>query len=421
MTRRQINLYSPRSRTPVSPRQTRSRPLLHRARLVIPITQPPIEDGAVVVADGRILDVGPFPLIRRQWPEASARDHDETALLPTLVNGHAHLDLSALAGQVHSKKGMAEWIRSLLATREQLDEDDLQKARALARDSLRAFGTGIVGDITSSEIHPGGKSNEVVITQTFVEVFGLHCQSLEVAIDQLPPGTRKSLANNQENVSLAAHAPYTTSATLLRQVKEWGTARDKIVSIHAAESEEEILFLQSGQGPLRDLLEERGHEPGRWEVPGCGTITYLDRLGFLDSHTLCVHAVHVSEEELPMLQRSGAGVCLCPRSNLFIGHGLPPVQQLLEAHIPCSIGTDSLASNTDLNLFEEMTVLMEKSSIDPDVVLTMATLNGARNLGMASQYGSLEKGKRWLAIRVAATDSEGIVAAGREGALEWVS
>ena len=122
-----------------------------------------------------------------------------------------------------------------------------------------------------------------------------------------------------------------------------------------------------------------------------------------------------------MLQRTRAGVCLCPRSNLFIGHGLPPVQQLLEAHITCSIGTDSLASNTDLNLFEEMTVLMEKSSIDPDVVLTMATLNGARNLGMASQYGSLEKGKRWLAIRVAATDSEGIVAAGREGALEWVS
>jgi cytosine/adenosine deaminase-related metal-dependent hydrolase len=409
MTKRNINLYSPRPRVPQSPRPTRSRPLLHRARLVIPITQPPIEDGAVVVADGRILDVGPFPLIRRQWPEASARDHDETALLPALVNGHAHLDLSALAGQIHSKRGMAEWIRSLLATREQVDEDDLQEARALARDSLRAFGTGIVGDITSSEIHPGGKFNEVVITQTFVEVFGLHCQSLEVAIDQLPAGARRSLANNQENVSLAAHAPYTTSATLLKQVKEWGTAKDKIVSIHAAESEEEILFLNSGQGPLR------------WEVPGCGTITYLDRLGFLDSHTLCVHAVHVSEEELPMLQRSGAGVCLCPRSNLFIGHGLPPVQQLLEAHITCSIGTDSLASNTDLNLFEEMTVLMEKSSIHPDVVLTMATLNGARNLGMASQYGSLEKGKRWLAIRVAATDSEGIVAAGRQGALEWVS
>ena len=106
-----------------------------------------------------------------------------------------------------------------------------------------------------------------------------------------------TLADNQESVSLAAHAPYTTSATLLRQVKEWGTARAKIISVHAAESEEEIHFLHSGQGPLRDLLEERGHAPDRWEVPGCGTVTYLDRLGFLDPLTLCVHAVQLSSEE----------------------------------------------------------------------------------------------------------------------------
>jgi cytosine/adenosine deaminase-related metal-dependent hydrolase len=97
------------------------------------------------------------------------------------------------------------------------------------------------------------------------------------------------------------------------------------------------------------------------------------------------------------------------------------VSELLEAQISCSIGTDSLASNADLNLFEEMAELMEKCFISPDVVLTMATLNGARNLGLASSYGSLEKGKRWLTIRVAAMDSEGIVAAGRQGALEWVS
>ena len=421
MTRKNINLYSPRPRGPVSTPRRDSRPILHRARLVVPISQPAIEDGAVVVAEGTILDVGPFPLLRRQWPEAPARDHDDTALLPALVNGHAHLDLSALAGQVQPKGSMAEWIRSLLATREQYAEEHLEEARGLALDSLRTFGTGIVGDINSSGIFSREQANDVVITQTFVEIFGLHTQSLEGAIDHLPPAVRKVLADNQGSVSLAAHAPYTTSATLLRKVKEWGTARAKIISIHAAESEEEILFLRSGQGPLRDLLAERGHEPDRWEIPGCSTITYLDRLGFLDSRTLCVHAVQLSEEEVQILQRSGAGVCLCPRSNLFIGHGLPPVKQLLEAHISCSIGTDSLASNADLNLFEEMAVLMEECSISPDAVLAMATLNGARNLGMASRYGSLEKGKRWMAIRVAAVDSEGIVAAGCQGALEWMS
>ena len=421
MTRKEINLYSPRSRPSVSSGRRESRPILHRARLVLPITQPAIEDGAVVVAEEKILDVGPFSLIRRQWPGASARDHDETVLLPALVNAHSHLDLSALAGQTQAKGSMAEWIRSLLAAREQFDGDHLEQARVLALDSLRSFGTGIVGDINSSGFFPGELTNNSLIIQTFVELFGLHTQSLEGAIDQLPPAARRRLAENQERVSLAAHAVYTTSATLLKQVKEWGEARAKIISIHAAESEEETLFLHSGQGPLRDLLEERGHQPDRWDVPGCGAITYLHRLGFLDSHTLCVHAVQLSKEEVQILQRSGAGVCLCPRSNLFIGHGLPPVKQLLQAQISCSIGTDSLASNADLNLFEEMSVLMDKCSLSADVVLTMATLNGARNLGMASHYGSLEKGKRWLAIRVAATDGETIVAAGRQGALEWVS
>jgi len=231
---------------------------------------------------------------------------------------------------------------------------------------------------------------------------------------------RKVLADGQESVSLAAHAPHTTSAALIRQIKKWGTGRAKVVSVHVAESEEEILFLRTGGGPLRDLLEERGHEPANWEVPGCGAVTYLDRLGFLDPHTLCVHVVWVSEEEVELLRNSGSGVCLCPRSNLFIDNGLPQVNRLLEAQISCAIGTDSLASNTDLNLFEEMSVLVEHCAISPDVVLAMATLHGARNLGLGSTYGSLEKGKKWLAIRVAATDSEAVVAAGCRGEVEWL-
>jgi len=421
MTRKDINLYSPRSRVPESPRRPDSRPVLHRARLVFPISQPAIEDGAVVVAGGEILEVGPFQLLRRQWLDAPARDHDETVLLPALVNTHAHLDLSGLAGQVQPKESMAEWIRSLLAAREQLDEDHVQEARALALDSLGAYGTGIVGDINSSGSFSTGQPNDMVITHTFLEIFGLHTEDLEGALYALPPAARNLLADSQEGVSLAAHAPYTTSAPLLKQVKEWGTARTKVISIHAAESEEEIHFLRTGQGPMRDLLEERGHEPDRWEPPGCGAVTYLERLGFLDHLTLCVHAVHLSKEEIQSLQSSGAGVCLCPRSNLFIGHGLPPVKQFLQAQISCSIGTDSLASNADLNLFEEMSVLMDKCSISPEVVLAMATLNGAHNLGMASHYGSLEKGKRWLAIRVEAADSEGVVEAGRQGALQWVN
>ena len=361
MTRKNISLYSPRLPVSGSSPRRDTRPVMHRARLVVPITQPAIANGAVVVADGVILGVGPFKLIRRQWLEAPARDHGETVLLPALVNGHAHLDLSGLAGQVSPKGSMAEWIRCLLAVRESVDEEELMIDHA-----------------------------------------------------------REALTNGQEEVSLAAHAPYTTSAALIKAVKAWGSERAKIVTIHAAESEEEILFLHTGQGPLRDLLEERGMDPDRWQPPECGAITYLDRLGFLDGLSVCVHVVRVDAEEIHLLKNGGAAVCLCPRSNLFLGHGLPPVAQLLEAEISCGLGTDSLASNHDLNLFKEMAVLMDHCGIDPDAVLKMATHNGARNLGLAKLYGSLEKGKRWLAIRVEAKDLESIVPAGCQGALEWL-
>ena len=114
MTRRNLNLYSLRPRVSASPRWRLSeRPVLHRAKAVFPITQPAIVNGAVAVAEGVILDVGPFQSLRRQWPEAQICEQDETAMIPALVNSHAHLDLSALAGQVQAKGGMAEWIRGL--------------------------------------------------------------------------------------------------------------------------------------------------------------------------------------------------------------------------------------------------------------------------------------------------------------------
>jgi cytosine/adenosine deaminase-related metal-dependent hydrolase len=420
MSRKNINLHSPRHPVSESPRRPDSRPVLHRARLVVPITQPVIEDGAVVVADGVILEVGPFQQLRRKWLEAPARDHGETVLLPALVNGHAHLDLSGLAGQVQAKESMAEWIRSLLTARERLSQMQLEQARLQALATLHAFGTGIVGDIDSSATFAGEDSDGTLVVRTFVEVFGLQNESLEAVMERLPQSARRTLANGQENVSLAVHAPYTTSASLLRQAKDWTSERAKVVAVHAAESEEETLFLRTGKGPLRDLLEERGMEPGKWQPPGCGAVTYLARLDFLDALSLCVHVVQVSEEEIQLLQRSRAGVCLCPRSNLFIGNGLPPVRRLLDAGVPCALGTDSLASNADLNLFKEMAVLVDQCGIGPDVVLAMATFHGARNLGLTSHYGSLEKSKRWLAIRVAATDIESVIAAGCQGALEWL-
>jgi cytosine/adenosine deaminase-related metal-dependent hydrolase len=315
---------------------------------------------------------------------------------------------------------MADWIRRLIAAREKLSADQQEQAHTEALASIRAFGTGIIGDINSSAGLFMADNQGTVLTRTFVEVLGMGIDSLRQALNRLSEADQQLMASGREELSLAPHAPYTTSASLFREVKAWGKARAKIVSTHVAESEEEIIFLRTGKGPLRDLLEERGMVPGQWQAPGCGGVAYLEQLGFLDNLSLCVHVVQVSQEEIDLLKRSGAGVCLCPRSNLFLGNGLPPVAEFLKEEIPCGLGTDSLASNEDLNLFKEMAVLVDYCGVSPETALAMGTLHGARSLGMAGLYGSLEKGKRWLAIRVFARDSETTIEAGCEGALQWL-
>ena len=136
-----MNLYSPRPPFSASPRQDAPRPEIHRAKVVLPITRPPIEDGAVVVAEGVILDVGPFHLLRRQWPSAQVSGKDEGCVLPALVNTHAHLDLSALAEQVQPRGGMADWIRTLIAVRQGLNVVQQKHAHTQALASMRTFGT----------------------------------------------------------------------------------------------------------------------------------------------------------------------------------------------------------------------------------------------------------------------------------------
>jgi cytosine/adenosine deaminase-related metal-dependent hydrolase len=374
----------------------------------------------VVVAGGIIAAVDPFPELRRRFPTAAVTEHCPGALLPALVNAHTHLDLSSLAGRVQVQGGMAAWIRALLAARARLSPAERGDSAEKALVTLRALGTGIVADIESSVGFVEAADGSVPFRRSFLEVLGLHTKRLSAALGSLPAAARQAL-RDRPDVSLAAHAPYSVSAVLLKGVKRWGTTQGKVVSIHAAESEEEILFLHTGRGPLRDLLEERGMEPGLWEPPECGAVSYLDRLGFLDPLSLCVHVVKLGSEEIQLLRRSGAGVCLCPRSNLFLGHGLPEVARLLEAGIPCALGTDSLASNDDLNLFEEMAVLVDRCGIPAGAVLAMATLHGARNLGLGAHYGSLEAGKRWLAIRVAGSSEEDIIGAGCRGVVEWAA
>jgi cytosine/adenosine deaminase-related metal-dependent hydrolase len=203
-------------------------------------------------------------------------------------------------------------------------------------------------------------------------------------------------------VSVCAHAPYSTAPALIREI----AARERgPLTIHLAESHEEMTFLKTGRGPIRRLLEELGVWTSTWRIPGCDPVTYVSDLGYLKPGVLAVHGVQFSDSNLARLRDANATVVTCPRSNEWVGAGTPRIARFYDANVHVAIGTDSLASAPTLNVFDE---LAELRRIAPEVsasaLLDSATRQGARALGLGGGYGTIAPGKRaaLIAVRVPA-------------------
>jgi cytosine/adenosine deaminase-related metal-dependent hydrolase len=196
------------------------------------------------------------------------------------------------------------------------------------------------------------------------------------------------------NYAFSAHAPYSVAPQVLKAIKAWDQSHGMPFPIHVAESKEEIEFLQGGQGPLMELLKEKGHWPFNYDLPKASPVKYLETLGLLDRHTVCVHCVQVNRDDISILAKTGAGVCLCPRSNLLLGVGVPPVEDLHASGIPLALGTDSLASNDRLSIFAEMASLSKLApGLSPEAIFRAGTYGGAKALGISEELGSLARGK----------------------------
>jgi cytosine/adenosine deaminase-related metal-dependent hydrolase len=175
------------------------------------------------------------------------------------------------------------------------------------------------------------------------------------------------------------------------------------ISVHLGESADEVQFLRDGSGAWRALLETVGSWTPDWTVPSCDPVAYLDRLGIVSRNLLAVHGVHLTDGALTRLAAAGATLAACPRSNQWTGAGVPPIARFYEAGVKVAVGTDSLASVPNLNLFEELAEMRRLAPCVPAAaLLRSATLVGAEALGFGGDLGSLDAGKqaRLLAVRI---------------------
>jgi cytosine/adenosine deaminase-related metal-dependent hydrolase len=377
--------------------------MILRARWVLPIDRAPIDGGWIQCTDGRIVDLG------RGRPPGQADDLGDVALLPGLVNAHTHLELSWMAGLVPAAASMDEWIRTLLRVRRggpPGGDGAALEAMMRAAATMRDTGAVLVGDISNTLSSLSALSSAGLGGIVFHELLGFNAVDPAgmVRDAQIKIRGLQAAAGADLRLALVAHAPYSVSPALFTEIAK--AAGDVPLSVHLAESTEEIDFLRAGTGPLRALLETMGLWTGEWPIPRCGPIEYLSRVGYLKQGLLIVHGVHLTDPELERLRRAGALVVTCPRSNMWVGAGPPRLAHLYASGVPVAVGTDSLASVGSLNLFDE---LAEMRRVAPEVsasaLLDSATRQGAIALGFGREFGTLAKGKRAAIVGVAAPAS----------------
>ncbi len=358
-----------------------------RAGRVYPVTAPPIEDGAVLVdAAGRIAGVGPHSKILTP-PHTETLEYPDAILVPGLINCHTHLELTHLAGQ-NVEPEFAKWIRRIRELKDATSPEAFHAAAMQGVKDCWARGvtcvaeTGSTGAVMRALHDLGGRG---IVYQ---EVFGPDptkladsMRDLETAVPEL-----RRLATAQLRVGVSPHAPYTVSALLYEAVASFARRERLPMAVHLAESKEESQFVREGMGPFADAWRARGIAV---QAHGCTPVEFLRRLGVLNPSTLCIHCVQVDQRDIGVLKAAGAAVAHCPRSNRDHGHGTAPLGAFRTAGLRVGLGTDSVVSVPDVDLWAEA----QAAGLDAKGALHALTIDGARALGWERDIGSLEVGK----------------------------
>ncbi|WP_456385516.1 amidohydrolase family protein [Desulfolithobacter sp.] len=379
--------------------------VIHRASWLVPVSRPVIRDGGLVVHNGIILDLGSFEVVQARFPGAEVRTHPDTILLPGLVNAHIHLELSHLAFLARRQQRSATftgWIEEMLLERERLGPEGSQVTDEARKVLARQHRDGVIAlaDIGNTDTCLEIQAGFPGVVQSYLELLGLSRAAAERSM--------AVLAGQDDSRMCTAHAPYSTHRQLIVALKERARRLGHRFPIHVAEPAVEEDLVCHGRGEIADFLRRRGFWDGSFLPAGidnAGSVQYLDRLGVLDPDTLCVHCVHVRKEEIQIMARQQVKICLCPGSNRFLGVGRAPVADFLAAGLLPALGTDSLASNPEVSLWREMNILLQDHpAISSRTIVAMATLGGARALGLAQDYGTLEPGRRAAVLAIEARE-----------------
>ncbi len=374
------------------------------ADAVFPVSSGAVRGGAVLVEDGRIVSVGEFSEVRGAEPDAEVREYSGCVILPGAVNTHAHLSFRREDGPGYAP--FSEWLGNLIERLEENEKRLAENARDGAREAVEA------GTTFMAESSPYGGclpylAESGMAGTCFAEFFPHESGdgTPEGAVEFIMGRVRELNEGLPPRVDarVSVHSPYTVDPESARLAARRTREAGERLAIHLSESPEEYEFIMKGTGGLADIFSSNP-----WGGTGKTPVKYGEEIELLAPQTIAAHlATGVGDKEVEILRRSGVAAAHCPRSNENLGCDVSPVPAMMRAGVRVGMGTDGLWSSQSLNLFEETLVAVNLHGFDGETGLRLATLEGARAIGIEGETGSIEAGK-WADFAVVEVSPSGL-------------
>lgn len=399
------------------------------AEIVLPISRPPIYNGAVLIRNQKIEEIDTKERLLNKYKNEEYLNLKESVLMPGLINLHTHLELTALKGSIINKNNpvipsektdLVSWILALIESKKKSSRNELSSGITIGIKEAISTGTTTIADLTTrNTIYSTSVFGEsfYAIKEAklrafvFVEVLNFdssaavtYWKDTEKIIEQI----RKD-EDSLTSIGIAPHSIYSVSSKLLKIVRDYAIKEKIKMSMHVAESMEEKEFVSKNKGIIKDIYHKKFNWNGKRDFKRYPTsIEYIDKNGLLSKDLLAVHCVHLTDEDMKRLSGNNTPVVLCPRSNTLIGVGIASFDKLASKSITIGIGTDSLASNYSLNMWDEMRFAYlfyrktSRTNIKAEDIIKCGTINGAKALSINNKIGTLDIGKEadLIAVRL---------------------
>ena len=356
---------------------------------IFPVSSAPIKNGTIVIdLEGEIIEV----LTESEAFKLGEKiEKYKGAIVPGFINTHCHLELSHMLGQIPERTGLVEFVQHIIKSR-QNDAEQIKFAMQKADQEMFNNGIVAVGDISNQTISKEIKIKSKIHYHTFIEAMGFNPEKANAIMDFV-----KEVQKEFEplNASVVPHAPYSVSKELFKLISENAELENSFLSIHNQETTEENLFFENKTGGFLALYKFLKLDISFFIPTGKTSLqTWLPYIK--KQKTLLVHNTVSSKADVGFAKKNHSNLfwCLCPQANLYIENNLPDVDLLIDENVEITLGTDSLASNHQLNILAEMRTLQKYKQTDFQKLLKWATINGAEFLGLEHLLGSLEVGKK---------------------------